>query len=124
MVDDLFEIRAQKGEGEDATADILLHVHVQPGAGRTAVVGRHGTALKVRVAAPPQGGRANEACVELLVETFGVKSAQVELASGASSRAKGFRIAAIELDGFRRRLEQVVHDGQAGPGPEVRQGIR
>jgi hypothetical protein len=124
MVDDLFEIRAQKGEGEDATADILLHVHVQPGAGRTAVVGRHGTALKVRVAAPPQGGRANEACVDLLVETFGVKAAQVELASGASSRAKGFRIAAIGLDGFRRRLEQVVHDGQTGPGPEVRQGIR
>ena len=124
MVDDLFEIRAQKGEGEDATADILLHVHVQPGAGRTAVVGRHGTALKVRVAAPPQGGRANEACAELLVETFGVKSAQVELVSGASSRAKQFGIAEIELDGFRRRLEQVVHDGQAGPGPEVRQGIR
>jgi uncharacterized protein (TIGR00251 family) len=124
MVDDLFEIRAQKGEGEDTTADILLHVHVQPGAGRTAVVGRHGTALKVRVAAPPQGGRANEECAELLVETFGVKSAQVELASGASSRAKGFRITEIGLDGFRRRLEQVVHDGQTGPGPEVRQGIR
>ena len=105
-------------------ADVVLHVHVQPGAGRTAVVGRHGTALKVRVAAPPQGGRANDACAELLVETFGVKSAQIELAGGASSRAKRFRITAIGLDGFRRRLEQVVHDGQAGPGPEVRQGIR
>jgi uncharacterized protein (TIGR00251 family) len=99
-------------------------VHVQPGAGRTAVVGRHGNALKVRVAAPPQAGRANDASAALLAETFGVGAAQVELVGGASSRAKRFRIRGIELDGFRRRLEQVVHDGQAGPGPEVRQGIR
>jgi uncharacterized protein (TIGR00251 family) len=123
MVDDLFEIRSQKGEGDDATADVVLHVHVQPGAGRSAVVGRHGTALKVRVAAPPQGGRANDACVELLVDTFGVKAAQVELSGGASSRVKRFGITGVELNGFRRRLEQVVHEGQSGPGPEVRPGL-
>jgi uncharacterized protein (TIGR00251 family) len=123
MVDDLFDVSAQKGEGDDATADVVLHVHVQPGAGRSAVVGRHGTALKVRVAAPPQGGRANDACADLLVETFGVTSAQVALAGGASSRAKRFRFTGIDLDGFRRRLEQVVHDGQAGPGPETRQPL-
>jgi uncharacterized protein len=134
MVDDLFVISgdsaafddsAHPDEGsEQGDAVVVLHVHVQPGAGRTAVVGRHGNALKVRVAAPPQAGRANEACAALLAETFGVGAAQVELVGGASSRAKRFRISGIEVDGFRRRLEQVVHEGQAGPGPEVRQGIR
>ena len=124
MVDDLFVISAQKGEGEGATADVVLHVHVQPGAGRTAVVGRHGNALKVRVAAPPQGGRANDECGALLAETFGVKPASVELSGGASSRAKRFRISGVELHGFQRRLEQVVQEGQSGPGPEPRQGLR
>ena len=128
MVDDLFVIsgagEGDDGDSETGEATVVLHVHVQPGAGRTAVVGRHGTALKVRVAAPPQAGRANDASAALLAETFGVGSAQVELVGGASSREKRFRISGIELDGFRRRLEQVVQEGNAGPGPEVRQGMR
>src|SRR6476661_10117292 len=96
MVDDLFVISGDGEGGEDggepAEATVVLNVHVQPGAGRTAVVGRHGTALKVRVAAPPQAGRANDASAALLVETFGIGAAQVELVAGASSREKRFRI--------------------------------
>jgi uncharacterized protein (TIGR00251 family) len=120
MVGDLFEVAARKGEGDDATGDVVLHVHVQPGAGRSAVVGRHGDALKVRVAAPPTRGRANDQCAALLAETFGLKAAQVELAGGESSRAKRYRIRDVELHAFERRLEQAVHEGQAGPGPEAR----
>ena len=106
-VDDLF-----RADGDDA---VVLHVHVQPAAGRSAVVGRHGTSLKVRVAAAPEGGRANEACADLLAETFGLTRAQVELVSGPSSRAKQFRLAGVELDAFRARLERVV----AGAGPRA-----
>jgi uncharacterized protein (TIGR00251 family) len=139
MVDDLFDFTARSGaldgnapagdapdadaEG-DVVGDVVLRVHVQPGAGRGAAVGRHGDALKVRVAAPPQGGRANDACAAFLADTFGVPPARVTLASGASSRSKRFTLAGVELAAFRRRLEQLVHDGQAGPGPDVRQGIR
>ncbi len=39
--------------GDDA---VVLNVHLQPGAGRTNVVGRHGHALKVRVQCRPKGG--------------------------------------------------------------------
>jgi uncharacterized protein (TIGR00251 family) len=135
MVGDLFEIAARHatsdagGDGagdtpEPETGDVVLHLHVQPGAGRSAVVGRHGDALKVRVAAPPTGGRANEQCGALLAETFGVKPAQVELAGGASSRAKRFRIRDVELHAFERRLEQLVQEGQAGPGPDARHANR
>jgi uncharacterized protein len=103
-VDDLF-----RTDGDDA---VVLHVHVQPGAGRSAVVGRHGTSLKVRVAAAPEGGRANEASADLLAETFGLRRAQVELVSGPSSRAKQFKLTEVDIDAFRTQLERIV----AGPG--------
>ena len=118
-VDDLF-----RTEGDDA---VVLHVHVQPAAGRSAVVGRHGAALKVRVAAAPEGGRANEACADLLAETFGLKRAQVELVSGPSSRAKQFKLNGVEIDAFRTRLERAVAGagarpgGGSNPGQEARQ---
>ncbi len=106
-VDDLF-----RTEGDDA---VVLSVHVQPGAGRSAVAGRHGTALKVRVAAAPEGGRANEATADLLADTFGVEGAEVELVSGQSSRAKQFRLTGIDVDAFRAQLERAVV-GTARPG--------
>lgn len=109
-VDDLFSVA-----GDDA---VVLHVHVQPAAGRSAVVGRHGTSLKVRVAAPPEAGRANAACAELLAETFGLKAAQVELVSGPSSRAKQFRLSGLDVDDFRRRLEQEVGPGRPARTPD------
>jgi uncharacterized protein (TIGR00251 family) len=103
-VDDLF-----RPDGDDA---VVLHVHVQPGAGRAAVVGRHGTALKVRVAASPEGGRANSASADLLAETFGLKPAQVELVSGPSSRVKQFKLTDVDVDAFRVRLERLVGAGR------------
>ena len=112
MVDDLFDVT-----GDDS---VVLRVHVQPGAGRTAVAGRHGDALKVRVAAPPQGGRANDACVTLLAESFGVAAASVSVTSGAGSRMKRFRVEGLEVAEFRRLLEQLVDRGNSRPGPAVR----
>jgi uncharacterized protein len=111
VVEDLFEVSDADG------GVVVLHVHVQPGAGRTAVVGRHGDALKVRVAAPPTGGRANEACVALLAETFGVPAASISLSSGASSRMKRFRLEGVDLDEFRVRVERAVEGGGGGLGP-------
>lgn len=112
-----------EGAGEEGGSGgaVVLNVHVQPGAGRSAVVGRHGTSLKVRVAAAPEGGRANEACAALLAETFGVKPSAVELVSGPSSRSKQFRVGGLDLEDFRRQLERVVAGGsKAGAGPTSR----
>jgi uncharacterized protein (TIGR00251 family) len=119
-VDDLFTTK-----GDDA---VVLHVHVQPGSGRSAVVGRHGTALKVRVAAPPVGGRANVACAELLAEEFGLKTAQVTLVGGDTSRSKTFTLSGVDVEEFRRHLEQLVTPGQPRGqfpvGPEIGQSGR
>lgn len=80
------------------TADdgVYVDVHVQPGAHRPRVVGRHGDALKVAVAAPPIQGRANEAVVKAIAEVLGVDAADVSLASGETSRRKRLFVKGIE----------------------------
>jgi uncharacterized protein (TIGR00251 family) len=84
--------------------EVVLAVHVQPGAGRTEVVGRHGDALKLRVAAPPTGGRANTAVVDLVAKEFNLKAADVDVVSGASSRDKRLKLKGID----RKAAERVV----------------
>ena len=114
VTDELFDIA-----GDDS---VVLRLHVQPGAGRTAIVGRHGDALKVRVAAPPEGGRANEACRALVASTFGVKDSDVELTSGESSRTKRVTIRGVDPTLVARRLEDAIAaGGNAGPTTNVRQ---
>ncbi|MBL8523398.1 MAG: DUF167 domain-containing protein [Betaproteobacteria bacterium] len=71
-----------------------------PGAKRTALQGLHGDALKIRVAAPPVDGAANEALKKFLAQTFKVPLRNVELISGASSRNKRFSIQDSIVDPF------------------------
>lgn len=91
--------------GED---DVTLRVHAQPGAGRSTLAGRHGDAVKVTIAVPPVDGRANEAIMKLLAESFGLKAAQVTLLSGATSRSKRFRLAGIDPVAFGDRLDVLL----------------
>lgn len=98
-VSDLYEVSGD---------DVFLRVHVQPGAGRSAIVGKHGDAIKIRIAAPPVGGRANEAVRELLAKELSIASDAVELKSGASSRLKRFRLVGVEETAVERWLLSYV----------------
>lgn len=69
-------------------------VHVQPRASRSEIIGQHGTALKVRLQAPPVDGAANEALVRLLADSLGVSPRAVRVVAGATSRTK-----TVEVDG-------------------------
>jgi uncharacterized protein (TIGR00251 family) len=82
----------------------ILTLHVQPGAKRTEVVGEHGDALKLRLAAPPIDGRANESLVAFVAETLDISRQSVVLISGQSSRRKRLRVALGTLDVQRRLL--------------------
>jgi uncharacterized protein (TIGR00251 family) len=74
--------------------DLLLRVHAQPRASRDEIAGQHGDALKVRVAAPPVDGEANEALRKFLGKQFGVPKSAVTVESGDGSRHKTVRICA------------------------------
>ena len=70
----------------------VLPVRAQPAARKTRVVGEQAGALKVAVTAPAQEGRANQALVEVLRDTLGLKRSQIALLSGETSRDKRFLI--------------------------------
>lgn len=71
---------------------LVFAVRVVPRASKSAVGGEHGGALKVRVAAPPVEGAANEELSRVLAEAFGVAARDVEVLSGHASRAKRVRV--------------------------------
>lgn len=94
-----------------------LAVRVQPGARAEGLVGRmaDGT-LKLRVAAPPEDGRANRAVEGLLAEVLGVRESQVKVTRGASSRAKTVEIEGLDDAAVAARIESALqgtgaHDG-------------
>lgn len=68
------------------------------------MVGRHGAIWKIRVAAPPVDGRANDALVQLLSETLDVPRRDVEIVSGHGGRDKIVALAGIGPDEIERRL--------------------
>ncbi len=106
----------------DRDAVVVLRVHVVPGAGRSAIVGRHGTSLKVRVAPPPVDGRANVAAAALVAATLGVKERDVELVSGERSRLKRFRVVGIEVDDVEARLSGALAEAEARVGEPRHRG--
>ncbi|HEU4855426.1 MAG TPA: DUF167 family protein [Nitrosospira sp.] len=73
---------------DDTGQRLILTLHIQPGARRTEVVGPHGDALKIKLAAPPVEGAANAALLAFLAGVFGVPQRQVILRQGARSRRK------------------------------------
>jgi uncharacterized protein len=87
-----------------------LRLRVAPGAKRAGVVGRHGDAWKVRVAAPPEGGRANDAVVGLLAETLALPRRAVTVVSGRGARDKIVELAGIDLQQIEQRLASGAHE--------------
>jgi uncharacterized protein (TIGR00251 family) len=70
-------------------------VHVVPRARETAVAGRHGEAIKIRIAAPPVDGAANAELVRFLAGRLGVARSAVTIVSGVRGRRKTVQIAGI-----------------------------
>lgn len=84
---------------------VILTLHVQPGAKHSNISGLHGEALKIRLAAPPIEGRANEALLKYLAELFDVPVRQVELKQGAQSRHK-----VVAISGSTRDPQDLLQD--------------
>lgn len=93
-----------------AESTTRLRLRVSPGAGRAGIVGRHGDAWKVRVTAPPEDGRANEAVLRLLAETLSVPRAALTLVSGHGARDKIVALDGVGPAQIERRLASATSD--------------
>ena len=88
-----------------------LTLRVVPGATRPGVAGRHGSGWKLRVAAAPEDGKANNAVVGLLADTLNVARRDVRIVSGHSSRDKTVTLTGIDLE----ETERLLDAASAGP---------
>lgn len=82
-----------------------VRLRVSPGARRNELVGRHGEAWKIRVAAPPEGGRANDAVLDLLARELSLPRRSLSIVSGQAAREKVVRMEGIDRAETERRLE-------------------
>lgn len=89
---------------QDAQPAALIRVKAVPGARRDELAGVLGDRLKVRVSAPPEGGRANDAIRALLADALGVRPRDVTLHAGPASPEKIFRVAGLRPEVAAQRL--------------------
>lgn len=86
-------------------AGVRIRVRAVPGAGRDAVIGRHGEAFRVAVRAAPERGKANEAVCGVVAAAAGVPRRHVEIVSGHGGRDKVLLVRGVGSEDVLRRIE-------------------
>ncbi|MGZ0654457.1 DUF167 domain-containing protein [Coraliomargarita sp. W4R72] len=81
-----------------------LDVRVIPNASRDVVVGWHAGALKVKVSAQPESGKANKAVCALLAKELKLQKRAVSVVRGATSQTKRVEIVGLSEEGVRERF--------------------
>ncbi len=97
-----------RGKGERGRVNPLLTanllVHVQPRAKTTEIVGWHGDAIKIRVAAPPAEGAANDELLRFLAQQLSIARTQLRLGAGATGRRKRVEVTGLDAPAVLSRL--------------------
>ena len=88
----------------NSEAVVKLPLKVVPGASRCAIAGWFGDALRVRVSAPPERGRANAEVIRLLAQRLGLPGSALAIVGGSTSARKTLRICGLERAEVMRRL--------------------
>jgi uncharacterized protein (TIGR00251 family) len=87
------------------TGTYVLALYCQPGAKKTEVQGQHDGRLKIRLAAPPVEGKANDALILWLSKTLGANRSAIELLAGDLSRLKRVRVSGITAQAIIQNLQ-------------------
>jgi len=73
----------------------ILKIKVQPGASKNEIGGMWLDMIKIKVTAPPESGKANKACIELISEKFDIPKSRIHLLKGHTSREKQIEISGV-----------------------------
>ncbi len=93
---------------KDRSGKVELRIYCQPRASKTEIVGFHGDALKVRLAAPPVEGEANLELCQFLARCFDVSRHDVQILSGKGARQKRVLIEGKTAQNIQDRLSQIL----------------
>jgi len=93
---------------QEKDGSLTFPVRVVPRAKKNEIVGVERGTLKVRIAATPVRGKANEALVEFLAQALGVRKRQVEIVSGQRARNKTIRVRGLSEKEARKRLRNLI----------------
>jgi len=88
---------------EDATG-VVFTAKIVPGSSRTTVAGVLQDMVKIRVAAPPEKGKANQCLVEYLASLLGVKKSQIDILAGQTNPVKQVRVTGVSADSLVQKL--------------------
>jgi len=83
---------------------VVFGVKVVPGSSRTALAGVLGDLLKVKVAAPPEKGKANKCLIEFLAKQLGIKKNQISIVAGQMNPVKMVKVAGISIEMLLEKL--------------------
>ncbi len=84
---------------------VIFGVKVVPGSSRTALAGVLGDLLKIKVAAPPEKGKANKCLVEFLAKQLGIKKNQISILSGQTNPVKTISVADVSVEALIEKLK-------------------
>ena len=93
-------------DAREIAGGVRFQVRLQPRASKNEIVGLQGTALKVRVTAPPVEGMANESLIELISSALRISRRNVCIVSGSASRTKVVEVKGISLEAVQRIAEE------------------
>ncbi len=93
-----------KPAGEQATVSSTLGIKVVPGSSQNQIAGRLGDAIKVKVSAPPEGGEANKAVIDLLSEVLGIPGWRIKLIRGHYDSRKVLQISGLSAEQVQEKL--------------------
>ena len=89
----------------------ILDVLVQPKSSRDEIVGLQDGRLRVRITAPPEGGKANEHLRAFLAKKIGISKGQVEIVYGEKSRKKRIHLHGLSEGKIEALLSSNAHQG-------------
>jgi len=85
-------------------SDVTFVAKIVPGSSKTAVVGILDGMVKVKVAAPPEKGKANQCLVAFLAKRLGIRKNAIEIVTGQTNPVKHIRIANVSVQTLREKL--------------------
>jgi len=83
---------------------VIFAAKIVPGSSRTAACGLFDDMLKIKVAAAPEKGKANQCLLRFLAEILGVKRNAVSIIAGQTAAVKQVQVSGISADTLLRKL--------------------